>query len=94
MADLNFDWDEANIGHIARHCVTAAEIEEAFHRPHGFEIDEPSDGEERFLIYGTTAVGRYLTILYTERNGQIRPITAWDMTREELELYAEDIHPN
>jgi uncharacterized DUF497 family protein len=90
MAD-EFDWDEANISHVARHDVMPAEIEEVFGRPHGFDIDE-CDYEERFRIYGITAQGRYLTVVYTERNGRMRPITAWDMTQEEMEQYADDIY--
>ena len=45
------------------------------------------DGEERELVVGHTNAGRFLTLLWTERSGAVRPITAWDATREEEEQY-------
>lgn len=91
MSD-EFDWDQANIRHLARHDVKPHEVEEVFRRRYAFEFDEPVEGEDRFLIYGTTAQGRYLTISFTERKGRTRPITAWDMTEEELKTYADQIY--
>ncbi len=88
----DFDWDEENHAHIARHKVTPSEIEEVFRRRYALEISDPVDGEERFLAYGTTAGGRYLTVAFTEREGRIRPITTWTMTREEREQNADEIH--
>jgi uncharacterized DUF497 family protein len=87
-----FGWDDENVSHIARHGVTPKEIEELFRRPYAIEVDEPVNGEERFLAHGTTARGRYLTVVCADRKGSIRPITAWDMTREDREQYADEIH--
>jgi uncharacterized DUF497 family protein len=86
------DWDEENTAHIGRHKVTPQEIAEVFSRACAIEIDDPVDGEERFLAHGTTKRGRYLTVVFTERKGRTRPITAWDMTREDRERHAEEIH--
>jgi hypothetical protein len=41
VADYEFDWDAANVGHIARHDVMPEEIEEVFSRPYAIEIGEP-----------------------------------------------------
>jgi uncharacterized DUF497 family protein len=92
VADYEFDWDAANVGHIARHDVMPEEVEEVFSRPYAIEIGEPVHGEDRFLIHGTTALGRYLTVVFTERQSRARPISAWDMTREDREEYADEIH--
>jgi len=86
------DWDEENIAHIGRHKVTPREIEELFSRAYAIEIDDPVNGEERFLAHGTTKRGRYLTVVLTERNGRTRPITTWDMTRKDRERHADEIH--
>jgi hypothetical protein len=47
--DLGFDWDRANIGHMARHGVTPAEAEQVMlNIP--VEIDyQVIGGEERFV---------------------------------------------
>jgi len=87
-----FDWDKHNGAHLARHEVTPQEVEEVFSRPSVIEKDEPANDEDRFLIHGTTARGRYLPVAFTERKDRIRPITAWDMTRKDRELYADEIH--
>jgi uncharacterized protein len=71
-----FDWDEANIAHIARHGVTPQEVEEVL-------LNDPIDlkvnlrnGEERTEQIGETITGRILQVITTPRNGMIRPITA------------------
>lgn len=87
-----FDWDKHNVAHVARHEVTPQEVEEVFGRASVIEKDEPANDENRFLIHGTTARGRYLTVAFTERKDRIRPITAWDMTRKDREVYADEIH--
>jgi uncharacterized DUF497 family protein len=47
------------------------------------------DSEERVLCFGRTKAGRLLTILYTERRGKIRVVTAYEMTKERQRLYFE-----
>ena len=84
---ITFDWDEGNLNHIARHNVRRAEAEEVI--LNGFvEIDyQVMGGEERLLVIGQTNSGRFLTLLWTERSGAVRPITAWDSTGEEEAQY-------
>jgi len=91
VGDLKLDWDAENIKHLARHSVAPLEVEELFSRDPVFKDDEPVDGEERFVAYGITAKGRLLTIAFTERRNLIRPITGWDMTRQERKDYAPQI---
>ena len=33
-----------------------------------------------------------LTLIYIERNQRVRPVTGWEMTKEELEFYAEELN--
>jgi uncharacterized DUF497 family protein len=65
-----FDWDEANIRHIARHNVTPEEAEEAI-KKFPIEIDyQIVDGEERTELLGMTNNIRLLTVVITPRSGR------------------------
>ena len=86
---MEFDWDAANKDHIARHGIAPEEVEEAV-------LIEPLDAgvqqhgsEERVLCFGRTKSGRMLTVLYTERRGKTRIVTAYEMTKEQQQLYFE-----
>jgi uncharacterized DUF497 family protein len=79
-----FDWDESNIEHVGEHDVTPKEV---FNRDPEFAYRFTQDGERYYRAYGFTAHGRYLTVGYVERGHKIRPVTAWDMTREERKVY-------
>jgi len=53
--EIEFDWDEANIGHVARHSVLPEEAEQVILNDPvdvGMEIVE---GEERYLNLGATS---------------------------------------
>ncbi len=72
-----FDWDAANVGHIARHGVTPAEVEQAFaNDPLVVLASQKRQGEKRVLCAGLTDLGRPLQFVYTTRRGRIRVITA------------------
>ncbi|MGO9260610.1 MAG: BrnT family toxin [Bryobacteraceae bacterium] len=72
-----FDWDDANTGHIARHGVTPAEVEQAFASdPLVVLAVQKRSGEERVLCAGLTDAGRALQFVYTRRSGGIRVVTA------------------
>jgi uncharacterized DUF497 family protein len=38
---------------------------------------EVVDGEERITVIGATGDGRLFLVVYSERNGRIRPVTAF-----------------
>ncbi|MHB1405152.1 MAG: BrnT family toxin [Desulfitobacteriaceae bacterium] len=78
-----FDWNDANIEHIARHNVIPDEAEEAF-------LDalfrKRRDG--RLLVYGVTDPGRYIFIVVALKpDGVVRVITARDMSHSERRYY-------
>lgn len=86
---MEFEWDAENRKHIARHDVTPEEAEEAI-LIEPLEADVQQHGsEERVLSFGRTKSGRLLTVLYTERRGRVRVVTAYDMTKEQQQLYFE-----
>ena len=73
--------------HIARHGIKPQEAEEAI-RTEPLETDvQPHEGEERVLCFGRTNAGRLLTVLYTERRGKFRVVTAYEMIRLQQQLY-------
>jgi uncharacterized protein len=91
---LVFEWDEANLGHIARHDVTPEEAEQVVLRdPLDIEmqIEEPGNDEERLLQLGETAKGRILQLLTTWRGGKVRVISAWDAPNQLKTYYLAEM---
>jgi hypothetical protein len=71
-----FDWDAANVEHIARHGITPDECEEACRNgPMVIERQKRKKGRRR-LCLGETNRGRLLTFVVIERTGKIRFVTA------------------
>jgi uncharacterized protein len=77
MDKLIFDWDAANIGHIAEHGVTPEEAEEIV-LGDSMEMDfDVVNGEERWSYVGETGDGRLLRVLFTMRSDRVRVVTAF-----------------
>jgi uncharacterized DUF497 family protein len=86
---MEFDWDAANRRHIARHGVSPLAAAEALLiKPLEADVQQ-HEGESPALCFGRTKAGRLLTVLYTERRGKRRVITAYDMTKKQQQLYFE-----
>lgn len=86
-SDVDFDWDKANITHVARHDVTVEEAEQAIlNDPMDLGI-EVVDGEERFLSIGTTEVGRVLLVVTTWRKHRLRVVTAFEPTKRLVRVF-------
>lgn len=85
----DFQWDDANIEHIALHGITPEEAEEAATDPRRVPTDAytAANGERRRGLIGKTQDGRILTVIYTSRGGAFRVITAWDATINEKKSY-------
>jgi uncharacterized DUF497 family protein len=72
-----FDWNEANIAHIAEHGVTPAEAEEAVTHKQIFLNYALRGGEDRFMLIGETRSRRVLIVIVTPRNALTRVVTAY-----------------
>jgi hypothetical protein len=84
---IEFEWDAANTAHVARHGITPREAEQAMVND-PVEVRSAVRGAEfRTLRLGQTDAGRYLTLIYTRRGGQIRIVTAYSMKRKHRRLY-------
>jgi uncharacterized DUF497 family protein len=82
-----FDWDGANVDHIARHGVTSTECEEAYCNGPLVIKHQRRKRERRRLCLGETNNGRLLTFVVTERHGKIRFVTAYPMPAQMREIY-------
>ena len=90
-----FEWDSGNnLKSILKHGVSAAEVEEIFSLgmllPLGIQI-QPLVNEARFAVIGPTSTNRVLTVVFTLRNGKVRPISGRPAHKKERESYEEGI---
>ena len=88
--EVEFDWDEANVGHVARHSVLPEEAEQVILNSPvdlGVEIVE---GEERFLSLGATAQGRILLVVTTWREDRVRVVTAFEPIKRLIQFYYQE----
>jgi uncharacterized DUF497 family protein len=76
MERAMFDWDRANIAHIAEHGIEPIEAEEAVTYRPVFVQYLSRGGEDRFMQVGETLAGRVLVVVITPRNGLTRVVTA------------------
>lgn len=84
MEISNFEWDQANETHIARHSVTPTEAEEVFLTKHFLRKTHSG----RYGLYGQSLHGRYLFVVFEKLKGNaIRVITARDMADKEKIFY-------
>jgi uncharacterized DUF497 family protein len=85
----SFEWDEAKAAeNYVKHGVSFETAIKVFGDPFGIErLDDREDyGEERFILIGT-AEEAVITVVYTERNGRFRIISARRATRHEQDDY-------
>jgi len=86
----DFDWDEQNENHIARHHVTPDEVEACFFNPYWLR-KKPGLGN-RYYLYGRTNGGRYLFVVFDDIGGAVaRPVTALDMDDRERTIYHQHV---
>ncbi len=82
-----FDWDAANVRHLANHRITRPEFEQAMrHDPIIIDFADET-GEERWYALGATDRLRVLFLVFTFCDERIRPITGWDANKKLRELY-------
>lgn len=91
---FKFQWDEGNLLKSQRkHHVYPEEIESVFLNklavPLGRQVAPPIEEEERFCLIGPSATGRMLSVVFTIRGEQIRPISGRGANRKERKLYEE-----
>lgn len=91
--ELEPEWDDNNIEHIARHGVEPEEVEEIVYEDcypsWVVRVRHRGVRETRWMVFGQTCAGRYLLAIiapYLSR-GVWRTVTAWDMERQTRRRY-------
>lgn len=90
---FEFDWDSGNSNKsLKKHDVGLDEIESMFEMkmavPLGRQVT-PAVVEERLCLVGPTETGRMLSVVFTLRDGRVRPISGRPASRKERGLYEE-----
>ena len=85
---FEFDWDEGNrTKSAAKHSVRTEEAEEVFTLGQAVPLGVQVSPLVRLGIVGTTTEGRILHVVFTLRDGKVRPISARPAHKKERELY-------
>ena len=86
---LQFEWDaEKARTNASKHRVDFETAKGVFDDPYAYELfdDREAHGEDRFVIVGMVPE-LLLSVVYTERDGRIRLISARRATRKERDDY-------
>ena len=85
---MGFQWDSAkSVANEAKHGVSFLQAAQIFKNPVLKTQDTRRDyGETRFIALGTFD-GEVLRVVFTERDGDIRLISAWRASRHDREKY-------
>jgi len=84
---FQFDPEKAE-SNLKKHNVSFADAESVFYDDlaiHQEDLD--SEGETRFVAVGMDCVGQILVVIYTQRDDEIRLISARKATRNEVKCY-------
>jgi hypothetical protein len=89
---LQFEWDPRKAAaNLVKHKVSFEEAATVFGDPLGGIVADPrhSMGEKRFALLGFSRDRRLLAVMYAERGGTIRIISARRATRAEQRNHEE-----
>ncbi len=87
---LTFEWDpQKRENNVKKHGVSFEEASTVFRDPLSVTIEDPlhSTGESRLVQMGISQNDRLLIVVHTERQNNIRIITARKATRKERDHY-------
>jgi uncharacterized protein len=85
---MGFQWDpDKSAANEAKHGITFLQAAQIFRGPVLKRPDDRKDyGEQRFIALGAYD-GEVLRVVFTERDGDIRLISAWRAGRHDRERY-------
>ena len=85
----DFDWDEHNERHLAKHGITRSEAEDVLSGNH-ILLEYQTEGDElRWVAVGSTRTGRIIQIVFAVRGEAMRPITGWEADKATSDMYAQ-----
>ena len=82
-----FEWDRGNLRKIRTHRISREEVEQTLINDAIPIYEQDVEGEPRFVYYGETDARRLLAVIVTERGGQIRVVTAYDLDAQQKRDY-------
>lgn len=84
---MNFDWDDANVDHIAEHGVVPDEAEDVLYNA-PLLLGERLEGDEARLVFvGVTNGGRHLVVSVTQGDDWVRVCTAFPASSKLVRRY-------
>ncbi|MBY0271545.1 MAG: BrnT family toxin [Burkholderiales bacterium] len=89
---MEFEYDPAKAArNLKKHKVSFEEAASVFGDPMAYTFADPdhSIGEERWLMFGLSRMGRVLAVIFTYRKATCRIIGARLATRHERKIYEE-----
>ena len=89
---MQFEADPAKAAqNLKKHKISFEEAASVFGDLMAYTFADPdhSVGEERWLTFGMSHMGRILAVIYTERQGKVRLISARLATKHERSTYEE-----
>lgn len=89
---LLFEWDERKaVSNAAKHGVTFVEAATVFADPMSLTIHDTahSHDEDRFVTLGMSTEGQIMVVVHTDRDDNIRIISARIATRRERNTYEQ-----
>jgi uncharacterized protein len=86
---MSYEWDATkNRANLAKHGVDFADAVAVFEDALALTRPDPeARSERRFVTLGLDAFGRFLVVVYTERDARIRIISARLATKQERKSY-------
>lgn len=86
-----FEWDDNNVEHLARHGIDFQEVEEVF-LGRAVRLNMRTDAPNRVPVLGRTEGGRHILVIYEQKaRGFIRPFTGRDMRPHERRFYERQV---
>ncbi len=89
----NFEWDERKAdNNLKKHGISFNEAMTVFEDPLCLTFDDPihSNSEQRYLTIGYSCQNRLLLVINTERERNIRVISARKVTKNERKIYEQN----
>ena len=90
---MKFTWDSTKASEsLGKHGIDFREAATVFDDPLSttFPDADHSEGEQRFLVIGMSALARILVVSHTDTGATIRIISARATTRRERKFYEEN----
>lgn len=88
---FEFEWDAGNSEKsVNKHEVSIEEVESLFELrlgvPLGHQVTPPTE-EERLCVIGPVSSGKMISVVFTLREGRVRPISSRPASRRERRTY-------